>query len=102
MVVQTIHRLRERPKHERLLVARGIAGGAVVLLMAGWFIFFVRGFAVGGDDVEYTRDTSAPQTVQENASPAPAQTSSAIQASDWIASDTATTSDAPAAGLVGY
>jgi len=86
---ETINRLREQPKEHRTAIAASIAIGIVIILLVGWFFFFMHGLGKG--DLEYTRQQQAvDETLDQNVL--------GVQAS----SSPIATSSAPAAGLNGY
>jgi len=70
VVVRTVHKLRERPKDERVAVAAGTALSVVALLFIGWAAFFLHG-AGSGQFVETAVPPPSGQ-VQQTASASPA------------------------------
>src|SRR3989344_704994 len=69
MVMRTIHKLRERPKDERVAVAGGISVAVGGVLFVGWAGFVLYG--VGGGEVVATNPEPTSQS-QQAASAAPA------------------------------
>ena len=74
-IQKTISDLKEGPKEDKVAVASGIAVTVVVVLLAGWAIFFLRSIANGSqnlqlggsaqDQFNFTSVTQAQQQLQQ-------------------------------------
>lgn len=76
MVQQALNNLKQGPKEDKVAVAGSIAVSVVVVLLAAWAIFFLRGLRNGGDQLDLSSGAQdqfnasnvreAQQQVQEN------------------------------------
>jgi len=85
-VQNTLEQLRERPKHEKRAIALWVSIAVMIVLFAGWAIYFVHGLSAGSTPVQNPNaaDTTSLQQAAQQVQQAFSSSTQFIQTSQGV------------------